>query len=109
QPQPEIVAETGFVPENASAYVDIKQLRSRSKGWTIQLVAGNLEQTALNVVSRYPSLDKMLYTLGERKNKPWFMVFYGNYASKEEAQNEVSQLPDALISGAPWVRTTKDL
>ncbi len=87
----------------------VEQLRSRSKGWTIQLVAGNLEQTALNVISRYPSLEEMVYTKTERKNEPWFMVFHGNYATKEEARQAASQLPDALISRTPWVRSTDGL
>ena len=87
----------------------VEQLRSRSQGWTIQLVAGNLEQTALNVISGYPSLGEMVYTMGTRKGEPWFMVFYGDYSSKEEAQKAASRLPDALVSRTPWVRTTEAL
>lgn len=105
---PEPVSEPDFVPKNASRYVDIEQLRNRSKAWTIQLVARNLEQTALSVIARYPDLE-MVYTVGTRKSEPWFMVLYGSYSSKAEAQKAVSRLPDALISGVPWVRTAKDL
>nr|WP_252738027.1 SPOR domain-containing protein [Marinobacter salexigens] len=108
-PIPEPEPEPDFVPKNASRYVAVEELRSRSKGWTIQLVAGNLEQTALNVIARYASLDEMVYTKTERKNEPWFMVLHGNYATKEEAQQAASQLPDALISRTPWVRSTDGL
>jgi len=108
EPVSEPVSEPDFVPKNASRYVDIEQLRNRSKAWTIQLVAGNLEQTALSVIARYPDLE-MVYTVGARKSEPWFMVLYGSYSSKAEAQKVVSGLPDALILGVPWVRTTKDL
>ncbi|MBK1874704.1 SPOR domain-containing protein, partial [Marinobacter sp. 1-3A] len=98
-----------FVPKNASKYVGVEQIRSRSKGWTIQLVAGNLEQTALNVIARNPSLPELVYTRGARKGEPWFMVLYGSYATKEEAQKAASTLPRALISGTPWVRTIEAL
>lgn len=108
-PEPEPEPEPGFIPKKPSKYVGVEQLRSRSQGWTIQLVAGNLEQTALTVISRYPSLDKMVYTLGERKGKPWFMVFYGDYSSREEAQKAAARLPDALVSRTPWVRRAEDL
>ncbi|WP_261977934.1 SPOR domain-containing protein, partial [Marinobacter sp. F3R11] len=101
--------EPDFTPGNPDKYVELQQLRNRSKGWTIQLVAGNLEQTALNVISRYPSLDEMVYTLGERKGEPWFMVFYGNYSTKDEARTAVDRLPDSLVSRPPWVRTTDGL
>ncbi len=37
------------------------------------------------------------------------MVFHGNYATKEEARQAASQLPDALISRTPWVRSTDGL
>jgi DamX protein len=105
-PKPEQLS--AFRPKDAARFVPLKTLKERD-GWTIQLVAGNLEQTALNVLNKYSQLDNLVYTKGERKGKPWFMVFYGEYQSKAAAQNGASRLPPALRKASPWVRTTKNL
>jgi DamX protein len=105
-PEPEQVP--AFQPRNAAQFVPLQTLRDRG-GWTIQLVAGNLEQTALNVLNKYSQLDHLVYTRGERKGKPWFMVFYGQYSSRAAAQNGASKLPLSLRKASPWVRTTKNL
>lgn len=106
-PEPE-QAPPAFQPRNSARFVPVQTLRDRD-GWTIQLVAGNLEQTALNVLKKYSQLEPLVYTRGERKGKPWFMVFYGQYKSKAAAQNGASRLPPALRKASPWVRTTKNL
>jgi DamX protein len=86
----------------------LAEQRSRG-GWTIQLVAGNLEQTALNVLRRYPQVDAMVYTRGERNGKQWFMVFQGGYPNKDAAQQAAKTLPAGLVSGEPWVRENRTL
>ena len=79
------------------------------EGWTIQLVAGNLEQTALNIVERHSQLGEIVYTLGERQGQPWFMVFYGEFPTREAANEAVSGLPQELVSRSPWVRSIDSL
>lgn len=108
EPKPSPVQEASFNPKDVARFVPVQTLRSR-EGWTVQLVAGNLEQTALNVLKEYSQLENLVYTKGERKDKPWFMVFYGQYKSKAAAQNGASKLPAALRKSSPWVRTTKNL
>jgi DamX protein len=88
--------------------VPLEKVRAR-EGWTIQLVAGNLEQTALSVVERYPNLDKIVYTVGERQGQPWFMVFYGEFPTLEAANEAASDLPQELVSRSPWIRSTNSL
>jgi len=112
-PSPRAAAETAlaqaaFTPARTDRFVPLAEQRS-SGGWTIQLVAGNLEQTALNVLRRYPQVDAMVYTRGERNGKQWFMVFQGNYATKEAAQQAAQTFPSGLVSGAPWVRENRSL
>lgn len=76
---------------------------------SIQLVAGRLEQTALNVIDQYPDLNNLLYTRGERQGESWFMVFLGPYSSKEAAVRAAAELPETLRNSSPWVRTTDNL
>jgi DamX protein len=103
-----VPAQVAFTPAKLDRFVPLLQRRS-SGGWTIQLVAGNLEQTALNILRRYPQVDAMVYTRGERNGKQWFMVFQGIYPSKDAAQQAVQTLPAGLVSGKPWVRENRSL
>ncbi|MCD1649550.1 SPOR domain-containing protein, partial [Marinobacter adhaerens] len=104
--EPEAAPE--FTPADPEHFAAIDQVRARG-GWTIQLVAGNLEQTALNVISSYSELDNLVYTRGERQGQPWFMVFYGEFPSREAANAAASGLPEELASRSPWVRPVDNL
>ena len=103
-----VPAQAAFTPARPDRFVPLPQRRSGG-GWTIQLVAGNQEQTALNILRRYPQVDAMVYTRGERNGKSWFMVFQGNYPTKDAAQQAAQALPTGLVSGAPWVRENRSL
>jgi len=112
-PLPRAAAETvpakaAFTPAMPDRFVPLLQRRS-SGGWTIQLVAGNLEQTALTILRRYSQVDAMVYTRGERNGEPWFMVLQGNYPSKNAAQQAAKTLPAGLVSAVPWVRENRSL
>ncbi|MGO1233530.1 MAG: SPOR domain-containing protein, partial [Marinobacter sp.] len=91
-------------PEAPEIFVSGAELRQRN-GWTLQLVAGQLEQTVLNVYARAPGDSNLRYTVGERQGEPWFMLIYGQYESKEQARAATSSLPSALGVGEPWVRS----
>jgi len=97
-----------FRPEKPGRFVPVEQMKTRG-GWSIQLVAGRLEQTALNVIDQYPALENLRYTRGQRQGKPWFMVFLGPYPSKDAALKAAAGLPEALRKSSPWVRTTENL
>jgi len=103
-----VLAQTAFTPARPDRFVPLLQ-RSSSGGWTLQLVAGNLEQTALNILRRYSQVDAMVYTRGERDGKPWFTVLQGTYPSKDAAQQAAQTLPVGLVSGKPWVRENSNL
>lgn len=105
-PQP--TPAPAFRPENPGRFVPVEQMKARG-GWSIQLVAGRLEQTALNVIGQYPALENMRYTRGRRQGAPWFMVFLGPYPSKDAALKAAAELPEALRNSSPWVRTTENL
>ena len=105
---PEPIAAPVFRPGNPDRFVPVERMKAR-EGWSIQLVAGRLEQTALNVVDQYPALNNLRYTRGQRQCEPWFMVFLGPYPSKDSALKAAAELPEALRNSSPWVRTTENL
>ena len=102
EPEPE--PEPAFVPQNAGAFVPLAELRQRD-GWTLQVVAGQLEKTVLNVMARAPAGANLEYTVGERQGEPWFMLIYGRYGTKDQAREAASSLPSELGVSNPWVRS----
>jgi DamX protein len=106
--KPEPRQKPVFIPKDVARFVPVQVLRVR-RGWTIQLVAGHREQTALNILKQHSQLNNLVYTKSERNGEPWFMVLYGQYASKATAQNAASKLPESLKKSSPWIRTTKNL
>lgn len=103
-----VPAQAAFTPAMPDRFVPLLQRRS-SGGWTIQLVAGNLEQTALTILRRYSQVDAMVYTRGEHSGKQWFMVFQGNYPTQNAAQQAAKTLPAGLVLAVPWVRENRNL
>ena len=102
---PAAVASLAFTPARPEAFVPLASL-SQEDGWTIQLVAGRLERTALNMLERGQGDGGALrYTLGERQGEPWFMVLYGRYPSREAAQAAARQLSSRFGVSDPWVRS----
>ncbi len=103
EPEPEPDPEPAFKPVRPERFVAIERLRQRT-GWTLQLVAGNQEQTVLNVLDRLPGNENLSYSLGERKGEPWFMLVFGTYATREAAESAALTLPGALRIDQPWIR-----
>jgi len=77
-------------------------------GWTVQLIAGNQEQTVLNLIDRYESISGILYTRTQRQGQDWFVGFFGEFSSREAARNAVERLPQALQDQSPWIRQSRD-
>ncbi|MFV8572343.1 AAA family ATPase [Marinobacter sp. SBS5] len=102
EPEPE--PEPTFTPVLPERFVALERLQ-QSQGWTLQLVAGRLEQTVLNVLGRLPEDKRLRYTVGERDGQPWFMLVYGSYATRNEAESAAATLPEALKVDRPWIRT----
>ena len=50
-----------------------------------------------------------LVALGERQGQPWFMVFYGEFPTREAANAAAAGLPGELASRSPWVRPVDNL
>lgn len=40
---------------------------------------------------------------------PWFVLIYGQFDTREEAQSAFEALPDGLFSGDPWIRSFQSL
>ncbi len=43
------------------------------------------------------------------QGKPWFVLIYGQYASKADAAKAIDQIPSSLGVKEPWIRTFKSI
>lgn len=93
---------------NPERFRPVEQLRQR-EGYTAQYIAGYEEDTALDFLAEHPGLEELVYTRSTRKGKPWYVVIYGGFASREEADQAVSQLPQGLAQRDVWIRSFSGL
>lgn len=105
--EPVAVAASGipsFVPARPARFVPVPALAGEA-GWTVQLIAGRQERTALNLLDLAPDDAALRYTVMERDGAPWFMVVYGQYSDAQAARTAARQLASSFGVSQPWVRS----
>lgn len=58
-----------------------------------------------SALKRYP----LAYARGTGANKEWYNLVYGDFASKQQANNAMASLPAALRNNQPWIRQVRSL
>lgn len=86
----------------------VEQLRMR-EGYTAQYIAGYEEDTATDFLAEHPGVEELVYTRSTRKGKPWYVVIYGGFASRDEADQAIGQLPQELAQRDVWIRSFSGL
>ncbi len=102
------------IQQKPSAVITTKALHNTShethllamprQNYTLQLLGSNMESKAKAFINNNKLNNKAYYYKGIHKGKPWFIVVYGNYASKVDAQMALSKLPVSLRKLRPWPR-----
>jgi septal ring-binding cell division protein DamX len=95
-PQPIVESETPSEKENAekqAVYREEWLLSQRSTDFTIQILGVRSEKRLLdfNYKSSY-------------KNKDWYPLLFGVYATKKEASSVIKLLPPDIQKASPWIR-----
>ena len=93
----------------APAYFLPRQELSGKEAFTAQYIAGYEERTALRFIEMHPGVNGLRYTRSLRSGKDWFVVFYGEFGSREEARAALAKLPASLRQEEPWIRTLGDI
>ncbi|BES69950.1 hypothetical protein RE428_09680 [Marinobacter nanhaiticus D15-8W] len=101
-------SEPGFDVANPGRFRPVEQLRTR-EGYTAQYIAGYEEDTATDFLAQHPSVEELVYTRSTRKGKPWYVVIYGGFASRDEADRVIGQLPQELAQRDVWIRSFSGL
>lgn len=97
-----------FKPQAPDRFTPVEALRAGA-GLTAQFIAGYEEKTALDFLSEHPDIEGMVYTRSTRKGKPWYVVVYGQFSSRNEARQAVSDLPQGLAEHDVWIRSQSGL
>jgi len=105
RPQP--VKEDVLEPAGERVIHSEKWLLSQeSSFYTIQLMGVRKEALLFNFVERNQLLqqNEIAYYQTMFKDKPWFQLLYGVYATKKDAQAAADNLPPKIRKSSPWIR-----
>ncbi len=72
--------------------------------YTLQIVGLRDEQKIKAFIKKHNLAGKAHYFRGLYKNRPWYVLTYGNYKDKAAAQAAIKQLPLAIQKLRPWPR-----
>jgi hypothetical protein len=81
-------------------------LSQTSSYYTIQLMGVRKEALLFDFVKRNQLLkqDEIAFYQTTFKDKPWFQLLYGVYATKKDAQSAADNLPPKIRESSPWIR-----
>ena len=82
-------------------------LAAPAEGFTLQILGASSEANVKAFVERNGGgLRQTLgYYRAERAGAPWYVVVYGLFATRAEAEATLNRLPQALAASGPWVRS----
>lgn len=75
--------------------------------YTLQVFGSRSEATARSLLQRNPA--QYHYFRKEHQGKALFVVTYGSFASRNEAQAAISKLPENIRQDNPWPRTMQSI
>ncbi len=105
-PEPE--PENRFDAAMPERFVPKEDVNARP-GYTVQLVAGYQESTAVDFIRQYRELEGLRYTQSERKGQDWFVVYIGQFDSRDAARASAEELPSSIRSLGPWIRPFEEI
>ena len=80
-----------------------------SSGYTLQVLGAGRRSTAERFVSSRKEPQKFYLFSSTYKNKPWYVVVYGQYKSRAAASEASKQLPAELAELKPWPRSIQGI
>ena len=86
-------------------------LAAPAEGFSLQILGASSEANVKAFVERNGGgLRQTLgYYRAERAGAPWYVVAYGVFATRAEAEATLNRLPQALAASGPWVRSLSAL
>lgn len=76
-------------------------LAQDAAAWSLQIMSARDPSSIAALQKRYPGLKGLVSYRAVRKGKAMYPVFYGLFASEEEARRAAARLPESLGSAVP--------
>lgn len=84
-------------------------LKHDPRHYTVQILGMHNKAKLQSFVNETKLKGKVRYCRGSHQGKPWYVLVYGNYGTKEEAQKVLAELPEEIKKQKPWVRSFASL
>lgn len=84
-------------------------LKKEGDTYTLQLIGAGDEASVKRFLKGFAKQDQLAYFESSYKGKPWYVVVYGEFESKEAARSAIGTLPKHVQNGKPWLRSMKDI
>jgi septal ring-binding cell division protein DamX len=73
--------------------------------FTLQLIGSSNEAEIIRFIRKNDIENEASYYSITRNGKPWFVVLYGNFSSRDAARQAIHRLPPSLRNASPWPRS----
>lgn len=84
-------------------------VQAAAEAYTVQILA-SYDQQSLETFIQENNLENKVTTYQvNRDGRNWYVLGYGHYENKKEAQRAAQNLPSNLQQASPWVRNTVEL
>ncbi|GGK64482.1 hypothetical protein GCM10007941_13340 [Amphritea balenae] len=77
--------------------------------YTLQMLGAGARQSAEKFINAQAQPQKFYLFQTEYKNKPWFVVVYGQYKDRAAAAAASKSLPSGLVRLKPWARSIQGI
>jgi DamX protein len=84
-------------------------LLSNPNHYTLQLIGVSSEAAVSQFINKYQLNEQAYYYNTKLRNKNWYVVVFGDYTTRQEAQNALNTLPVPVRDLQPWSRTMADV
>lgn len=77
--------------------------------YTLQMMGSQDEAAAKSYIQAQTAQANFSYFEGRYKDKPWYVVVYGDYTDRDQALAAIQNLPEALQKQRPWAKNFQSI
>jgi DamX protein len=111
-PPPTVLAKSTILPTKATKAKSVLDVRTAENRWrskpdnyTVQIASSHGVVAIKTLAEKLPSEQPHFIYLASRDGKPWYVLIYGSFGSKVEANSARAALVAKIDTGSsPWVR-----
>jgi DamX protein len=80
-------------------------LSQNPNNYTLQILGTHELINLQNFTKQYSHITELAMFKTTYRNKDWYVLVYGIYSSRSEAQTALKQMPEELKNTKPWIRS----